>query len=132
METTENLVYENRLTFQQFEDLIVTALEGGSNYWYDIREIPKGKANEEPLSTFLAKKIWEGEEVKIYDLEESDLEDDEVEPLGVINLEKVKAGLVLAAEKQPHNLSNLLGENFDADDADVLFQLMVLGEVTFG
>ena len=62
------------------EDQLVTAIEGGINYWGGIDNrkgkciIPEGfkKEKDEPLSIWCSRLIKEGGAVKFYDIEESE------------------------------------------------------------
>jgi len=72
-----NIVINQRITQQVLEDIIVTALEGGSNHWYfisdeAIRIIRKAMPNylDLSLSTAIAKAVLEkGVAVPINDFE---------------------------------------------------------------
>lgn len=131
---------------QLVEDTIVTALEGGSNYWYWIKcdehwfEVAKRydktiAANEDPkresynpLSIRIANALLnvEGFEMNVYDLEDPD------NRLGKLSFESFKKGCELCNEKFPDTWGNLIREDFDANDADILFQLATMGDVVFG
>jgi len=110
---------------QMIEDLLVTALEGGSNYWYYLpNELPKqeGKSYIDAMLAFLE----EGGSIQVNDWE------DEEEKLGELTWESAMKAFELMHEVQPHNYAALIEDNWDANDADVWFQLAVMGEVTFG
>ena len=123
MSTENKTAVQLEITYQQFEDVIVTALEGGSDYWYliDVRTIV-GKPKGEPWSTFIAREVWNEElELQVYDVEDESL-------LGTLSKESFLAN----AGREPWALLELMNERLDADSADVLFQLAVMGEVVFG
>lgn len=118
-------------------DLIVTALEGGSNYWYelyadDINTIKKqhhpdvrgSKATSELIAISILDK---GFKLPVYDCE-----DVEAEPLGYLSAESIKDGLAIMAEKDPQNLGSLFVEGWDANVADIFFQYVVLKEIVYG
>lgn len=115
-----------QLDYQNFEDMLVAALEGGSNYWYLLGEYPPKKGKEQPLSVFIAEQVWNGASVDIFDVE------DEKTKLGELNIDNIKRGASLAATKYLQSLANLVDGSYDAADADVLFQLIVLGDVVYG
>jgi len=56
------IVARQEISYDLFEGILVTALEGGSNYWYmlDLNDtgVPKEKYAGEPLSVKVAKMIW--------------------------------------------------------------------------
>jgi hypothetical protein len=121
------------LTDQQHEDLIVTAIEGGSNYWYylptsSVNLIKKATPDEkdEPLSTRMWKAIKAGAIIPIHDVE------DPKEKIGEISLVSIEKGEQLLADKHSNHLADILNENEDANTADVWFQLCSLGEIVYG
>ena len=123
---------ELELSYDTFEDTIITALEGGSNYWMDY-EVKKGipKRDEMPgdaPSERIAYGLWHNKdsEVAIWDAEEDG------ELLGTLTYDSVREGMQLACKDCMKEINMMLSENYDAWTADTLFQLLVMGEVTFG
>jgi hypothetical protein len=119
---------------QVLEDIFVTALEGGSNYWYYLSEdaiklirdaVPK---SEDPyLSTAILKAIEKGVEVPINDAE------DEEEVLGTISLKTMQERLQkLSRSRNSNALMAHIKEEGDADSADIVFQYLAFGEIVFG
>ena len=115
------------------EDIFVTALEGGSNYWYYLSEdaiklirdaVPK---SEDPyLSTAILKAIEKGVEVPINDAE------DEEEVLGTISLKTIQDRLQkLSRSGNSDALMAHIKEEGDADTADIVFQYLSFGEIVF-
>ena len=102
-------------------DVIVTALEGGSNYWYNLPDLSMvekiaGKAKSERIAI----SALNGKSIPVYDIEEED------EHLGDISAENIERGIKLYIED-----GREFDAGMDADEADVLFQYMVMGEITF-
>lgn len=116
------------------EDVFVTAIEGGSNYWYflsddAVRLIRKAVPKEEEscLSIATFKAVMKGVEVPIHDAF------DEEEQVGLISLKTMAERLSkLATSGERHHLLAHIEENGDADSADVVFQYLALGEVVYG
>ncbi len=117
------------------EDIFVTALEGGSNYWYylpdeSIKAIRKAvpKSEDAYISTSILTAILDHDvKVAINDSENED------EVLGVITRGTMQARLQLLAES---NLkwaleAHLKGEG-DGESADIVFQYLTMGEVVYG
>jgi hypothetical protein len=101
---------------------LVTALEGGSNYWYTITsKYPKDVHPVDFIINNLDK-----------ELVISDVENKEV--LGSITYQKCEEGLILLKEQYPDIYENCMDEesSFDADDADIFLQLVVMKEVVYG
>jgi len=117
------------------EDVFVTAIEGGSNYWYFLsdhainkirRAVPK---EEDPyLSTAILKAILDHDvKVEINDA------DNEEEVIGVITRGTMQARLQLLAESElKWALDAHIKEQGDADSADIVFQYITMGEVIYG
>jgi len=123
-----------KLDYETFENIIVTALEGGSNYWYmlgDIKGCPL--PNEMPEKYYapserIAYGLWHNKNarVKIYDSENQE------ELLGMLTYDSVKERMQLATENHLSELEAMISGDFDAWTADTLFQVLVMGEVVFG
>ena len=104
------------------EDVFVTALEGGSNYWYylpdrSIDAIRKAvpKSEDYFLSTAILKAILDHDvKVPVNDAENED------EVIGVITRDTIQARLQLLADSQ-----------YSADTADIVFQYLTMGEVVY-
>jgi hypothetical protein len=117
------------------EDVFVTALEGGSNYWYYLPEesvkairkaVPK---SEDPyLSTAILKAILDHDvKIAINDAE------NEEEVIGVITRGTMQARLQLLSDsKERWALEAHMREEGDAGSADVVFQYLTMGEVVYG
>ncbi len=117
------------------EDVFVTALEGGSNYWYYLPEhsieairkaVPK---SEDPyLSTAILKAILDHDvKVAVNDAENED------EVIGVITRGTMQARLQLLADSsEKWALDRHIREEGDAGSADVVFQYLTMGEVVYG
>lgn len=119
------------------ETIFVTALEGGSNYWYYINPDNYKKVRdavsvdeEDCFSVAFAKAIIDkGVSVEIHDIE--DMENDE--PIGVINEESIMSGLQkMVDEGDGWALFDEIAEQGDATSSDMCFQYMALGEVVYG
>lgn len=115
-----------KITENDVENIIVSSMEGGSNYWMGVdntgqewEEKPKG----EPVSTWATKLLIDGKMVRIADKEEGY---DKTYPL---TLEKLFNGIKLNKEQRPwdSDLSDL-----DGQQADCIVQYAVFGKVVFG
>lgn len=123
------------VTREVIENIIVTALEGGSNYWYYINDngydavrnvIEMERSLPFPLALVEAV-LDHGAVVEICDIEDTD------EVLGVVSAESIRSGLEKLADSElSHVLMDELSCNGDADTADICFQFIVMGEIVFG
>lgn len=119
-------------TKQELEDIIVTALEGGSNYWYflddhSVRVIREfvPKEVDAYLSTAFAKAIDKGAIIPIYDIETSEL-------LGNISKETIIERTNKLLDDNRNEVWGVKRGDFDAEDADIIFQYFLFAEVVFG
>ena len=117
------------------EDIFVTALEGGSNYWYylpeeSIKAIRKAvpKSEDPYLSTAILKAILDHDvKIAVNDAENED------EVIGVITRGTMQARLQLLSDsKERWALEAHIKEEGDAGSADVVFQYLTMGEVVYG
>ena len=104
-------------------DVLTTALEGGSNYWYylpDVSMTEKIGFEKLCVSEKIIVAALKGEQIPVHDLEnEEDL-------LGYLSKENIERGIKLfLADGYSFDAA------MDADEADVLFQFIVMGEIVF-
>ncbi len=105
--------YKKRITDEEIDDLMVTALEGGITYWCSEARISSKKI-EKPYE-YASEVISRGGSLQLYDFEE--------EKWYTLNLAKLLKGL---------SLSNFDADNYDAGDADEVVQKSIFGEVVYG
>jgi hypothetical protein len=117
------------------ENVCITSLEGGSNYWYYLSSnaikiirnaVPKSV--DSYLSTAILKAVLDHNvEVPINDVE------DEEEIIGYLSAKTLQERIqALANSDDSWALHNELKEEGDASSSDIVFQYMVLGEVVYG
>ena len=118
------------------EDVCVTALEGGSNYWAYLtpesrdkirRMIPK---KEDPyISSAILKAVLDHTlEIPIHDSEDTE------EVIGILSRKTLmnRIAELSSSEDFKWALENEIEGIGDADSSDVVFQYMVMGEVIYG
>jgi len=129
---------EFTIDYDGFESLIVTAWEGGINYWADISYESINRMNlhsekhglsGEPFSVRFAKFIWDGNAATIVDVEQNYDEQEEI--IGKIDLGSIKKGWQIFSQ-QRHHFNDFLDGSTDAITADVWFQCCSLGDVVYG
>jgi|TARA_R110002020_G_scaffold474816_1_gene707613 hypothetical protein len=150
--STYKVNIEVECPISEIDSTINTALEGGSNYWYNLdhNDIAKAKA-------WLQEKIVKGEikrnpevhyefmdaiyngykdGIKVYDVNEMQHDEDYNEDnyLGVITMDNIMEGLKECAIQDNKNFSQHFPEydNGDSCSADVVFQYIVLKDCIFG
>ena len=129
--------------YNLLEDVFVTALEGGSNYWYflsskAVKEIRSAVPKEDDLclSTAIVRAIiFHDKSIEIEDCE------NEGTVLGTLSLASVaesvnKISKMIFGKDDPEGVGlammNVLSEGYDAGDADIIFQYLVMGEIVYG
>jgi len=146
-----------KLTKQDIIDILITALEGGSNYWY-LMDLPENiKSYGQSTSEAVGEYILRGGSIDFFDREEyydvrrslkdgdynigdsddmidkkSYQEDIENTKLGYIDMDRILESITKIKSEYPEIWKNILLENADAGDADVFLQLCVMNEVVYG
>jgi hypothetical protein len=113
---------------QRIEDLLDTAFEGGSNYWYIIKKFnyPPGQDKKSLGIEFAYLQLpLRGGSLTVGDIE-GDMPDKILDRAAIVK------GLKLLSEKYPKHYADFLSENEDAITGDVFLQLAVYGDVIFG
>lgn len=113
---------------EQLEDLMVTVIEGGSTYWFEMRENMIDSIMEEsqnlPLSVATARYLLNGQEVFVVDLEDES-------NLGSLTLEKINKAMT--SPNMPwQTLKEWNDGDWDAETTDVIIQIAIFGEVVYG
>ncbi len=157
MEKMEKMIIETKveITEGEIEAMLITAIEGGSNYWYKFRgkhlieaknwllkEIEEGRLQRhEEFNYAWMDAMFQGypTPIPVYDVEEAygvEFAEDweQLEPIGYLSMETIKKGLQKASIEYPKQFQQYFPEyvNGDAEDADVLFQLICLNDVVYG
>jgi hypothetical protein len=117
------------------ENVFVTALEGGSNYWYYInarnhtavrRAVPV-EVDRYFATAMLSAILDHGVEVEINDIENED------DLLGTLSAKTIKERLELLYADPNYSwaLEAEDNEEGDAESSDIIFQYLVIGEVWY-
>lgn len=125
---TLNINLKQSITYDHVEEIILTALEGGSNYWYYLKDIPEGKPSGEPLSSWIAQQLFNDPIFKldVYDIENED------DLLGTVTQKSLLEALEICHRDYNHIYNDLIEGTGDAETADIIFQLATMKEVVFG
>ena len=126
---------KQKVSIERISDLLCSAFEGGSNYWYQIDEFVKPKNfnnSEEGDEKFrhLSYPINEGGSLVI-STDEGEL-NEEGSDKHTLNLKSIEKGLQVMARKYPSHFNDFMQENDDACTGDVFLQCCLFGEVIFG
>lgn len=127
-------------TEKMVRDLLVSAFEGGSNYWYRIEseKLPTGTKKADfkeggrmqPEGEYYHWSqlipTYPGGQLVIRDISEGEGE------THVLDLAALRRGWLLLKKKYPESYKRVLEENYDANDGDLFLQLALFGELVFG
>ncbi len=110
------------ISVAQVESLLVSALEGGSNYWYRIEnsKLPKGC------------QYWHEVAFGTVGLSISDHMANDKPRRGRVTPETMKKGLELMAREYSQAWSAVINDDADASTGDIFLQLCLFGEVIYG
>lgn len=126
------------IPLQRVSDLLCNALEGGSNYWYEIVGYvkpseftfnPSSDLDKDPDKfKHLSYPVNPGGALLIKSTEEPR------KHAKRLDLESIERGLTLMANTMTyaHHWVNFLKENDDAETGDVFLQFCLFGEVIYG
>jgi len=134
--TKDRFVIRREVTRKLLENVFVTALEGGSNYWYYLPKeaikiirtaVPK---EQDPyLATAMLKAVLDHNViVPINDAE------DELEVVGHLSSETIQERLIKLYKDKGLKwcLEAELSGSGDAETSDVVFQFLTMGEYVYG
>ena len=114
-------------TDEEMEDIVITALEGGIGYWACLDNTAK-EFDDEPDDISTSEWCWrllkEGKSLRFLDAE--DTEEGEV---WFLTLPMLLNGIKLSSEQGFWDGDI---DSMDANDADIVFQLAMFGQVVYG
>ncbi len=120
------------VTREQRLNLLISAIEGGSNYWYSFEkeacamiEKVAPSSNKTTFVDRLFKALESGLSIPVHEIEEG-------EKLGEISLKSIEEGEQIMLKKHAPHFADILSEQDDAVTADVWFQLAVMKDLVYG
>ncbi|NQV85459.1 MAG: hypothetical protein HQ492_00065 [Woeseiaceae bacterium] len=110
---------------QMIADQIITAIEGGCNYWLGSFKLVTGHTTDVPW--YGSPELYQGE----FGISAIGSEDPDDEIWHLDNA-ALAGGLQAMADKYPEHYSNMITGSGDAETADVFLQCCLLGEIVYG
>ena len=113
------------LHWDRVQDLLVSAFEGGSNYWYyglRVKALPEGY-EEKPQHWHAEVPCQPGGEVSFRDMDGG---------RHTLSMETLERGIRTMRSRYDRHYRNVLSENEDAETGDVFLQCCVFGGVVYG
>jgi hypothetical protein len=123
------------VTKENIEALLITSIEGGSNYWcmYGTSVLPesdKPTSLDDAILNFVM--ASPDNKVPIYDVEDYEEDEEEDSFLGFVSMETIINGTQKFIQQCPERWASVIEEDYDAEDADVWFQMVVMGKIVYG
>lgn len=130
------IAISNRVAFSEIENLLTSAFEGGSNYWYFItgKKAPKkwsywGEYNE-AKQKFLPLYVLNGGSLKIIDNEADDQSGGK--KVYTLDMHAIENGLQVMASNFANHFADVMSGNTDAETGDVFLQCCLFEDVIYG
>ena len=130
------------VTIDDMEDILTTAIEGGTNYWACWHnDTPEWEKAENQLKAggaelyfakVVLKVLLNGDAVIISDAEAGEYEDEDDAEEWKLTLENLKKGLELYSAERGDIKKALDDGNFDAVEGDCFLQYCLFGDIIFG
>lgn len=117
------------ITVERVQDLLCNAIEGGSNYWVDTLD-RDGKTTRAEAQYRQEVPFVEGGYLTL--VEQGEDAPDGKGRVFKIDLEAIKKGLAVFAEKYPKMFADFIAENDDAETGDTFLQCICFGEAIYG
>ncbi len=115
---------------QMVADLMVTAIEGGSNYWVGsitLKDNDGHPNHGQPWYSDSA--LYERAfHIEVYEMDDMGA----LTEVHYISQHSMQVGLNAMASKAPGHFANVVSDQWDAETADVFLQYVVLGDIVYG
>lgn len=123
-ETDLEVVVPVIVTGRMISDLLISAFEGGSNYW--IRSVWLFD-DDRRVSSYGDHPVQNLSSITV-------IEDDSGKKRTILMrcTDDLKKGLKIMAEKYTNHFANLINDNADAETGDVFLQCCLFGEIVYG
>jgi hypothetical protein len=123
------------VTRDVLESVFITALEGGSNYWYSLSDkacelvdaaVPRD--GNKALSERIFEAVYDkGVIIPIHDIENPD-----EDAIGALDVTKFQDAMNKCSEESSWAIQAEMAEQGDAVSSDAVFQYLALGEIVYG
>jgi hypothetical protein len=119
------------ISSQKISDQLITAFEGGSNYWLQTAELITSVNAPTERPWYSSPVVFDSSFTFKVGYDDPNLEEGNGQGRRTIGLAAVKDGLQTMAEKFPRHFADLVSEEGDAITADVFLQCVVFDDVIY-
>lgn len=135
MNSTISFQATETVSTELVRDLLVTAFEGGSNYWVaevHIARLPAGMRRKDYPYWHAELPLVNGGKVRFHDLNGPDHRWCDSIGYYTLDFDGILKGLAAMRLKYPDSWKEAIDGTFDAITADVFLQCCIFGEVVYG
>lgn len=119
---SNKITVQIEITDQEIDDVLVTALEGGINYWADSADV---KDDDYKGGEWASEVVSRGGTLIIQEVDEEETVE--------LTKDKMLAGIALFIEEFPEMYGSVEELGYlDASGADIIVQLALFGDVVYG
>lgn len=109
----------------RLNSMLVSAFEGGSNYWAKSIEIVTPPTKPCKFGSDIP---FFGGALKVIPFE-YDVDADKIK---LVTMDTLREGLAILSEKYPHHAADIVNDNPDAGTGDALLQCAIFGDLIYG
>lgn len=129
-----NIEYEVKP--QDLCDLVVTAFEGGVNYWcWGADQVEGEKAPDDSLVWYGQKEVYTPAlkfKIRYDDPEKDAYNEGGASGEKIVTYDDLKKGLECMARDWPYHFNNFVTDNYDAITGDVFLQCVLFEDIIYG
>lgn len=117
------------VSLSQVQNLLISALEGGSNYWCQIAGYQYAEGKKANAYEFRhVEVVFDGGKILLNEFGD---EGDTIQQF-VVGLDELKEGIRRMARDDTYHWKNIVEENDDAETGDVFLQMTLFDEIRYG
>lgn len=121
-----------KITGQTISDQLITAFEGGSNYWAQGAYLQSADVMPTERPWYSCPIVFDGDFIFELHYDDPDQEEGAGKGRKTIGQKEVAAGLQIFADKYPAAFAEMIAEEGDASTADLFLQCIVFGDAIYG
>ena len=116
---------------EDYENFMVTAFEGGINYWANYYSVQPSHSHTGGLNPYYSYLPVIADEDYFVAFKDVDGDNGIKGKIYKLTKKSLQRGLDIIKSKYPRDYKDLKDENYDADTADILVQCSLFGEIVY-